>query len=99
MAQMMVKFSDGTTEFFDFVFHKPKSRLYGDLPAQLGLQLTDTGDIAVSSPLQQTSRKGVYAAGDCTTAVAQLAVTIGSGTSAGIGAVADIVSEDAAAIT
>ncbi|KAL2678829.1 hypothetical protein Neosp_009581 [[Neocosmospora] mangrovei] len=95
-SQAKVEYSDGTVESFDLIFHHPRTQLRGDMADRLGLELTESGNIMVSGCLQSTSRHGVFAAGDCATDVKQVAVAIGQGVSAGIGANFQIVEEDVA---
>ncbi|KAF2836612.1 FAD/NAD(P)-binding domain-containing protein [Patellaria atrata CBS 101060] len=89
-----VTFADGSTETFGFIVHHPETRLRGDFATQLGLHLTPTGDIFVKNVFQETSRYGVFAAGDCATMVKQVAIAQGVGVSAGIGANLQILQDD-----
>ena len=64
-TQVTLQFTDGTSKTEGFLAHKPSTKLRGDLAQQLGLDLTPMGTIVVSPPFNQTSLKGVFAAGDC----------------------------------
>jgi thioredoxin reductase len=62
--------------------HAPLRRR-GTLPERLGLELTDTGFVAVDA-FAHTSVPGVYAAGDLAVAPQQVAIALGSGHLAGV---------------
>lgn len=93
-ASMAVEFEDGTTSSFGFLFHKPETVLNGSFAEQLVLKTTQTGDISISGSMQETSRRGVFAAGDCATQVKQVSVAMGAGSAAGVGANAQILQDD-----
>ena len=63
-AQVIIHFKDGTMATEGFLGHKPRTILKGNLAKQLGLDLTPQGDIKVAPPFNQTSLRGVFAAGD-----------------------------------
>lgn len=71
---MTVEFIDGTVVLYGFMVHKPRTVIRGPFAQQLNLEMTAGGDIAVTGPLQETSRRGVFAAGDCATYIKQIAV-------------------------
>lgn len=48
-----------------FLVHKLLTRLKEKWVEQLGLEVTEQGDIEVTPPLNKTSVLGVFAAGDC----------------------------------
>ncbi|OCL14901.1 FAD/NAD(P)-binding domain-containing protein [Glonium stellatum] len=85
-AEITLHFEDGTENTEGFLAHKPKSKLRGSLAEQLGLELTHTSIIKVSSPFNQTSLKGVFAAGDCCSSMQSMTSALASGTAAGGGA-------------
>jgi thioredoxin reductase len=64
-------------------------RLRGHLAEALGLELAEAGTIAVDA-LGHTSVPGVYAAGDVAVAPQQVAIAIGSGHTAGLVAVREL---------
>lgn len=68
--------------------HAPLSQR-GQLPAELGLELTEAGFVAVDGEMH-TSEPGVYAAGDIAVAPQQVAVAVGSGHTAGFVAVREL---------
>lgn len=82
---MAVEFEDGSVVSFGYMIHKPATVASGTFAQQLGLELTPGGDIPVVGPMQQTSRSGVFAAGDCATPVKQMVVGMGAGVAAGAG--------------
>lgn len=83
---MIVEFTDGSVVPFGYLIHKPPTVASGTFAQQLGLELTPGGDIPVIGPMQQTTRKGVFAAGDCATPIKQMVVGMGAGVAAGVGA-------------
>ncbi|KAF4914683.1 Thioredoxin reductase sirT [Colletotrichum fructicola] len=93
-ASMVVEFEDGTTSSFGFLFHKPDTVPNGSFAEQLGLETMHTGDVSISGSEQETSRRGVFAAGDCATQVKQVSVAMGAGSAAGVGANAQILQDD-----
>ncbi|KAF3801164.1 Thioredoxin reductase sirT [Colletotrichum gloeosporioides] len=93
-ASMVVEFEDGTTSSFGFLFHKPDTVPNGSFAEQLGLCTTHTGDVSISGSTQETSRRGVFAAGDCATQVKHVSVAMGAGSAAGVGANAQILQDD-----
>lgn len=58
---------------------RPKQHLRSDLAEKLGCELTDAGHIKVFD-FNETSVKGVYAAGDVTSPMQSIAVAVGQGT-------------------
>jgi thioredoxin reductase len=85
-AQVTLHFADGTTTTEAFLAHKPKMRLKGDLATQLGLDTSPQGTIKINPPFNQTSVKGVFAAGDCASPMQTVTSALLSGTCAGGGA-------------
>jgi thioredoxin reductase len=74
---------DGSEIPCDAVLVHAPLRRRGELPERLGLELTDTGLVAVDAQLR-TNVPGVYAAGDLAVAPQQVAIALGSGHLAGI---------------
>jgi pyruvate/2-oxoglutarate dehydrogenase complex dihydrolipoamide dehydrogenase (E3) component len=101
-AEVTIHFDDGTTKTEGYMVHKPKTILRGDLAHQLGLELTPQGTeilfrqvvitltaqgtIKVNPPFNQTSVKGVFAAGDAANPMQTVTQAIFSGTACGGGA-------------
>lgn len=92
-AQVTLQFTDGTSKTEGFLAHKPSHNLRGDLAQQLGLDLTPMGTIAISPPFNQTSLKGVFAAGDCASPMPVVIFALSSGAAAGVGAPLQIQAE------
>ncbi|CAE7193010.1 hypothetical protein CFE70_007109 [Pyrenophora teres f. teres 0-1] len=87
-ASVTLHFADDTIATEAFLVHKPKFRLKGDLAAQLGLEMTSPQGtcIKVFPPFNQTSVKGVFAAGDCAGNIQTVTAAMHSGTCTGGGA-------------
>lgn len=85
-AEVTLHFENGTETTEGFLAHKPKSKLRGDLAEQLGLEMTPKAIIQVNPPFNQTSVKGVFAAGDCCNMMPTVTAALYSGTAAGGGA-------------
>ncbi|KAK3689457.1 hypothetical protein B0T22DRAFT_440937 [Podospora appendiculata] len=97
-AQVTLHFDDGSFRTEAFLAHKPRSKLRGAgarLAQQLGLRLTPSPGnlIKVLPPFNQTSAKGVFAAGDCATPMQTVTAALHSGTCAGGGAPLQIQAE------
>jgi thioredoxin reductase len=74
---------DGSEVRCDAVLVHAPLRRRGALPERLGLELTDTGLVAVDENAH-TSVPGIYAAGDLAVAPQQVAIALGSGHLAGV---------------
>ncbi|ROW17441.1 hypothetical protein VPNG_00942 [Cytospora leucostoma] len=92
-ARITLQLEDGTTATEGFLAHKPRTRLRGDLAQQLGLELTPMSTIKVNPPFNQTSVKGVFAAGDCASPMQTVTAALHSGTCTGGGAPLQIQAE------
>ncbi|KAI1170916.1 FAD/NAD(P)-binding domain-containing protein [Nemania sp. FL0916] len=90
-SRITLEFEDGTTTTEAFLAHKPKTKLRGDLAQQLGLEVA--GCIKVNPPFNQTSVKGVFAAGDCASPMQTVTAALHGGTCAGGGAPLQIQAE------
>lgn len=95
-SPLAVEFTDGSVAPFGFVVHHPRTVLRGPFAQQHGLEITSAGDILVRDMFQGTNKRGVFAAGDCATPLKQVAIGMGAGVTAGIGANSQIVQEDIA---
>ncbi|KAI0817172.1 hypothetical protein GGR55DRAFT_673013 [Xylaria sp. FL0064] len=82
-SRVVLHFEDGTTTTEVFLAHKPKFGLRGDLHRQLGLEVSAAGTVVVSPPFNQTTVKGVFAAGDCASPMQTVTQALHSGTCAG----------------
>lgn len=82
-----VHFQDDTPPLtLGFVAYAPPFSQASSLAAQLGLDMTPTGDIAVTGPFNATSMKGVFACGDAAMTAKAVPIAAGSGCAAGAGA-------------
>ena len=94
LGRTQLNYSDATNETFDLIFYNPETRLRGNMATQLGLDLTEVGDVKVFGLFHETSRRGVFASGDCASQVKMVAVAMGQGVSAGMGVNAQILEDD-----
>lgn len=92
-SQIVLHLEDGTSRTEAFLAHKPKTRLRGSLHQQLGLEVAPQGNIKVNPPFNQTSLKGVFAAGDCSSPMQTVTAALHSGTCTGGGAPLQIQAE------
>lgn len=75
-------FGDGSSSKMTALYAKIPFGQHSNIPAKLGCQMTDTGYIQTDD-FQKTSIPGIYAAGDNSTMVRSISVTVGTGTKAG----------------
>jgi thioredoxin reductase len=92
-SQITLHFKDGTNATEAFLAHKPKFRLRGDLAQQLGVELAPPGTIKVTPPFNQTSVRGVFAAGDCSSPMQIVTAALSSGSFVGAAAPAQLQAE------
>ncbi|KAJ4357167.1 uncharacterized protein N0V89_001742 [Didymosphaeria variabile] len=92
-ARITLHFDDGTSITEAFLAHKPKTKLRGDLAQQLGCALSPMQTVVVNPPFNQTSIKGVFAAGDCSSPMQTITGALNSGTCTGGGAPLQIQAE------
>ncbi|XEV03104.1 hypothetical protein FSHL1_008391 [Fusarium sambucinum] len=90
-----VEFTDGTKVPYGFVSHKPRSDVKGSFARELDLEMTPQGRVLVEGDFQETSIRGVFAAGRCATVVGDEAMEISSGMAVGLGANLQIAEDDA----
>ncbi|EKJ71375.1 hypothetical protein FPSE_08478 [Fusarium pseudograminearum CS3096] len=90
-----VEFTDGTKAMYGFIAHKPRSDVKGSLARELDLEMTSRGRILVEGDFQETSIRGVFAAGSCATMIDDEAVEISSGMTVGMGVNLQIAEDDA----
>jgi thioredoxin reductase len=88
-----LRFESGERHELTAIFSHVPNRQHTDLADQLGCTLTDTGLIQVS-PFGQTSVPGVYAAGDCSSPMRQIAAAVASGSMAGAMLNREMIEED-----
>jgi thioredoxin reductase len=85
-SEVILHFEDGTTKTEGFLAHKPKGAQRSPFAEQLGLEMSPQGTIKVNPPFNQTSMKGVFAAGDASNPMQTITQAIFSGTACGGGA-------------
>ncbi|KAK8141563.1 hypothetical protein G3M48_010308 [Beauveria asiatica] len=88
-----ISFADGSSVQEAFLAHKPPTKLNGPFAAQLRVELTPARDVKVTPPFGATSLKGVYAAGNCATAMKNAMQAMHMGTFAGVGIALDLQAE------
>src|SRR5690606_17823081 len=86
--QVRITFTDGSTATEGFIASHPALEQGGaKLVEQLGLEMTPAGDILVPPPTQETSVKGVFAAGDAAAPMKSVVSAMYTGSFAGTGMV------------
>ncbi|MDN3654168.1 NAD(P)/FAD-dependent oxidoreductase [Ferruginibacter paludis] len=78
-----IVFSDGTTTPLNFLYAPAPFEQHGTIPQSLGCELSEDGYIKVDH-LQETTIKGIYAAGDNVSRMRTVANAVSMGTTAGI---------------
>ena len=63
-AEVIIYFRDCTTATESFLGHKPRNGLETDFAKQSGLEIHPQGDIKTAPSFDQTTLRGVFAAGD-----------------------------------
>ncbi|KAF2122849.1 hypothetical protein BDV96DRAFT_482261 [Lophiotrema nucula] len=84
-SEVIIEFEDGTMKLESFIVHRPDTELDMTLVDQLGLKVSDRGDIEVAPPFCQATVPGVYAAGDCASPAKIIPSAIAMGAYAGCG--------------
>ncbi|KAI0006990.1 FAD/NAD(P)-binding domain-containing protein [Xylariaceae sp. FL0662B] len=79
-----VEFSDGSSKEEKFLVHNPLTAVQGPFVSQLGIGLTQMGDVQADAPFHQTTVRGVFAAGDCITPYKVIPGAISSGCNAAV---------------
>lgn len=90
LRSVTVEFVDRSSKEEKFLVHNPQTSPQGPFVAQLGLDMTPSGDIKADAPFWQTSVPGVFAVGDCSTPYKVIASAVTSGCNAGVMASAEI---------
>ena len=92
--KIVIEFEDGTSKAESFLAHAPMTHPKGPFAEQLGLKLAPPlQDIEVMQPFLQTSKRGVYAAGDNMIMAKAVPTAISNGAMAGNGASMQIQAE------
>ncbi|RYP88553.1 hypothetical protein DL769_000249 [Monosporascus sp. CRB-8-3] len=92
-AEIIVHFEDATSKTEEFLAHKPKHKLRGNLAGQLGVEVTLQNVLQMSPPFNQKNVKGVFAARGCASPMQNITGALYAGTLAGAGAPAQIQAE------
>jgi thioredoxin reductase len=93
-AEVVVHLQDGSVRTEGFLAHAPKGVVNGPWVEQLGLELTEHGKLVGVAPFNETSCKGVFAAGDAVLMMAAVTPAIASGGAAAAGIAAQLGAED-----
>ncbi|WP_316797491.1 NAD(P)/FAD-dependent oxidoreductase [Pedobacter agri] len=88
-----VRFKNGEELALKAIYTKSETEQHINFDAQLNFELTDLKTIKVDEQ-QETTAKGVYAAGDCTTLMRSLSIITASGTLAAVMMNKEMISED-----
>ncbi|MGQ7852800.1 NAD(P)/FAD-dependent oxidoreductase [Pedobacter sp. WC2501] len=88
-----IVFKNGKKVTFKAIYVKPEIEQHINFSGQLGFELTDLKTIKVDEQ-QETTAKGVYAAGDCTTLFRSLSIVTAAGTVAAVMINKALISED-----
>ncbi|KAJ4117580.1 hypothetical protein NW768_010945 [Fusarium equiseti] len=93
-SSVNVEFDDGMKVAYGFIAHKPRSEMTGPFADQLDLEMTSEGRILVEGDYNETSVRGVFAAGSCASVIDSETVELSCGVTAGTGANFQIVEDD-----
>ncbi|KFA66073.1 hypothetical protein S40285_08135 [Stachybotrys chlorohalonatus IBT 40285] len=85
-----ITFADGSSTTEGFVASHPSVEQAAPFAAQLGLEMTPTGEIKVTPPFNETSVPGCFAAGDAASMLRSVVQGLHSGALAGVGAVTQL---------
>lgn len=88
-----VKFKNGNELKLKAIYMRPEVDQHINFDQQLGFELTELKTVKIDEQ-QQTTVKGVYAAGDCTTLFRSLSVITASGTLAAVMINKELIAED-----
>jgi pyruvate/2-oxoglutarate dehydrogenase complex dihydrolipoamide dehydrogenase (E3) component len=89
-----IAFANGSSEEVSFLVHNPLTTPQGPFAKQLGLSLSQTGDLQVDAPLFQTTERGAFAAGDCTSTDTVIPHAIMTGNFAAVAAATQLQAEN-----
>ncbi|PMD29977.1 thioredoxin reductase glit [Hyaloscypha variabilis F] len=77
---VILHMEDGSQIAEGFLVHNPKYKINGPFAEQLGLEMTERGDIKTVGMFGETSVQGVYAIGDCAVPMKSVTMAVASGT-------------------
>ena len=83
---VIVERDAGCEQSYAFIVHEPRTQQASSLPASLGLEMTEDGNIRVQAPFYESSVPGVFAVGDCASRDKFFALASVAGSFAGAGA-------------
>lgn len=89
-----VRLQDGHSVTLTFLIHRPRTVLADDFGKQLGVELTESGDIKTKPPFYETTVDGAFAAGDCAVPLKQVVWAAATGVSAGSGVNFQLLGQD-----
>lgn len=87
---VIVHFADGTSKREGFITNHPRVEQRSPFARQLGLETSQTGEIVVTGPFNETSVTGCFAAGDAATMMRNAVQAVHMGAFAAVGAVAQL---------
>ncbi|MCJ1247524.1 hypothetical protein MMC30_004738 [Trapelia coarctata] len=90
---VIIHFDDLTTKTEDFLAHESRTEINGPFAYQLGLDLSDQGNIKVTEPLYATSVAGVFAVGDCACPTKAVVQAMATGALGATGVSAQLIAE------
>lgn len=91
--EVTITFADGTTKTEGFIASQPKLEQASPFAAQLGLEMTETGDVKVTPPFNETSVPGCFAAGDAANMFKAVGAATTQGSFAAVGLVGQLARE------
>lgn len=80
-----IEFDEGPGDTLAFMAHQPPMPVDRTLPDQLGCEMDPKTGIKVNPPFYSTTVPGVFAAGDCCSALRSVLMGMSSGSCAGVG--------------
>jgi gliotoxin/aspirochlorine biosynthesis thioredoxin reductase len=93
-SEIVLTFASGETVKEDFLANTPGTGNNGPFIEQLRLELGGNGEVKTSSPFQETSMPGVYAAGDIATVMRAVPMAMAQGSMCAAGVVASLGAEE-----
>lgn len=90
---IVIHFDDLTTKTEAFLAHESRTEINGPFAYQLGLDLTDQGNIKVAEPLYATNVPGVFAVGDCACPTKAVVQAMATGALGGTGVSTQLIAE------
>ncbi|KAF5646196.1 thioredoxin reductase [Fusarium sp. NRRL 52700] len=93
-SSVVVQFGDGAESVYGLIAHKPRKAVSGTFLEELDLEMTSEGRILVENEFQETSTRGVFAAGDSASFLEEESAGASAGWLAGVGANLQIAEDD-----